>query len=400
MSAAGKQVSSPGPMVVSSRLKTIFAILIFVGLAGFIVGLISNADRAWHAYLVAMFYFVSLALGGIFFAAIQYITSAGWSVTVRRFSEAFSAFLPLAGVLVIIFAVFGASHIYEWLNAAAVAHDELLQHKSAYLNGPFFWVRTLVFLAIWLGFAHVLVNKSTQQDKTGDAQLTLSATKPAIIFVLLFALSYTFFSIDTLMSLDPHWFSTIYGVYCFGGLFQSTMAAMILVTIYFMNKGQLQGFVDENHLHDLGKFLFAFTVFWAYIAFSQYMLMWYANLPEETTFFIPRSQGSWMVVSLGLLIFKFVVPFFALLPRWAKRSTTHLTAVSCLILIMQFVDIYWLVYPQFNEHEPVFGLTEICAFCAVLGLFLFAVTRFLSKNSIVAYRDPRLHEAMHHHVTY
>lgn len=400
MSAAGKQLNSPGPMAVSSRLKTIYAILIFVGFAGFVVGLINNQERAWHAYLVAMFYFVSLGLGGVFFTALQYITSAGWSVTVRRFSESFSAFLPIGGAMAVVYMIFGAPHVYEWLNAAVVAKDELLQHKAPYLNAPFFWIRIVGFFAIWIFFARKLVGNSVQQDKTGDESLTTRSTKPAIIFVLLFALSYSLFAIDTLMSLNPHWFSTIYGVYCFGGMFQTTMASMILVSIYFMNKGQLQGFVDENHLHDLGKFLFAFTVFWAYIAFSQYMLMWYANLPEETTFYIPRSQGSWLWVSIALLVFKFVVPFFALLPRWAKRSPTHLAAVCCLILVMQFVDIYWLVYPQFNEHEPVFGLTEILSFCGALGLFIFATTRFLSQNSIVAYRDPRLHEAIHHHVTH
>lgn len=398
--AADTKPGPVGPMTVTSSMKTVMMVLMALGVAGVGFGIFAHPTRAWHAYLVAMFYFLSLGLGGIFFVAIQHLTKAGWSVTVRRFSEAFSAYLPFAAVMALVFGVLGSKHLYQWFNTAFVAQDEILQHKAAYLNPTFFFVRLFVFFGIWLFFSHRLVHLSTDQDKSGDPNLTLATVKPSIGFLLLFALSYSLFSVDVLMSLDPHWFSTIFGVYCFAGLFQSTMAAMILLTLFFMKNGKVNGYVTMDHVHDLGKFLKAFTVFWAYIAFSQYMLMWYANLPEETTFFITRSEGSWALVSVLLIVFKFIVPFIALLPRWAKRTPVHLATICVLILVMQYVDVYWLVYPNLNEKELVFGLTEILAFCGFLGLFLFALTRFLSRNNIVAIRDPRIDEALHHHVVY
>ena len=389
----------PGVMNLTTKIKTVYSVLMFVGFVAFVITLMNNPERAWHGYLTAFFYFVTLAVGGLFFTAINHVASAGWSVTVRRFSEAMTAFLPVAAIGAIVL-LFAGGHLYSWLNPDVVANDPLLQHKASYLNRGFFWIRTILFFGIWLYFAKVLVGRSLKQDETGDSSITLSMMRPSVICVLLFALSYSLFSVDTLMALEPHWFSTIFGVYCFGGMFQSTMAFMILTILYFMKNGQLKGYVDENHLHDLGKYMFAFTVFWAYIAFSQFMLIWYANLPEETIFFMPRAQGSWMWVSLGLLIGKFVIPFFALLPRWAKRTPVHLAAVSIWVLIMQYVDLYWLVYPNLNHEEVVFSFSEIFIFLGFWGAFLFTTTRFLSKNQIVPIKDVRIHEALHHHVVY
>jgi hypothetical protein len=275
-----------------------------------------------------------------------------------------------------------------------------LTHKAGYLNQTFFIIRLVLVFGLWLAFAKVIVGRSLKQDATGDESLTVRSVKTSIAFLMVFALSYTFFSMDMLMSLEPHWFSTIFGIYCFAGLFQSTMAAMILIILYLKRKGKLAGYVNENHLHDLGKFMFAFTVFWAYIAFSQYMLIWYANLPEETGYFIRRLSPGWVGVSISLLVFKFVVPFLALLSRRSKRNPTQLAFVSVLILVMQYVDIYWLVYPSLNPEKAHFGLPEIGGFAFFGGLFIMSVTRFLSRNELVAYRDPRIAESMHHHVVY
>lgn len=387
-------------MKVTGRLKTIYSVSIFIGVLVFALTLLKDQDRAWHSYLTAFFYFLSLALGGLFFAAVQHMTRAGWSVNIRRFAEAISAFLPVATVLGLVLMFFGADNLFIWLDKATVAQDKLLQWKAAYLNQTFYWIRVVGFFGLWLWFGHKLVGYSIAQDKSGDESLTHKLMPWSVIFVMVFALTYSLFSVDHLMSLEPHWFSTIFGVYCFAGLFQSTVATMILITLYFYKKGQLKGLVDDNHLHDMGKFLFAFTVFWAYIAFSQFMLIWYANLPEETIFFMPRVNHGWVYVSVALILFKFIVPFLALLPKWAKRTPAHLAAVSVLILVMQYVDIYWLVYPNLNEEHPVFGLPEIGIFLGFGGLFIFVVSGFLSKHSIVPLKDPRRHESMHHHVVY
>lgn len=392
-------VGQPGKFEVTAKMKTLFAIFMFIGASSFIVTLINDPKRAWYAYVIGFFYFVSLALGGLFFTSVQHFAKAGWSVNIRRFSESFASFLPVS----IVFGIgllLGAPVIYEWLHPEVVAADHLLQHKAPYLNQTFFCIRTIIFFVMWVMFAKWIVGGSLKQDKNGDSSITQSLVGKAIAFTTFFAFSYSFFSVDTLMSLQPHWFSTIFGVYTFAGLFQSTLAFMILFIIFCVKKGLLKGFVDDNHIHDLGKFLFAFTVFWAYIAFSQYMLLWYANLPEETIFLVPRSQGEWLYVSVALIIFKFIVPFLALLPRWAKRNYAHLAAVSILILAMQYVDLMWLSYPTLDPDEVKFSLTEIGTFVGFLGVFMFTVTKFLSKNSLVPVKDPRIEESLHHHVVY
>lgn len=391
--------SQIAPLPVSQRVKTLSAALMFVGILTFAFMLMRDKDRAWHGYLTGYFYFFIIAIGGLFFTAIQHVTSAGWSVNVRRICESFTAYLPVAflGGLGLLF---GSHSLYEWFDKHEVANDHLLSHKAAYLNPTFFVIRLVLFFVLWLWFAKKIVGFSTKQDVTGDESLTRRAMPWSIAFLAVFALSFSLYTVDLIMSLQPHWFSTIFGIYAFAGLFQSTIATMILILIYCMRKGLLTGYVDENHLHDLGKFLFAFTVFWAYIAYSQYMLIWYANLPEETTFFMTRVNGEWTYVSAFLLLFKFVVPFLALLPRWAKRSQPHLVACSILILIMQYVDMYWLIYPNFNGEEVVFGLPEILIWGGFLGAFVFFVTRFLSRHPIVPIKDPRAHESLHHHVVY
>jgi len=390
---------NPGPLAVSSRAKTISAALMLIGALAFAFMLFKDKERAWHAYLTGYFYFFILGIGGLFFAAIQHIAKAGWSVNIRRFSEALTSFLPAAAVGGLIL-IFGGHSLYEWMDKSHVASDALLQHKSGYLNTPFFIIRMVLFFALWLFFKHKLIGESLRQDQSGDENITHRSVGWAIGFLLVFSLSFSLYGVDLLMSLQPHWFSTIFGVYLFAGLFQSTMAMMILMIIYCMRKGLLVGFVDDNHLHDLAKYLFAFTVFWAYIAYSQYMLIWYANLPEETVFYLPRVTGNWMYVTAGLLLFKFVVPFLALLPRWAKRNHTHLAAVSILILVMQYVDLYWLIYPNLNSDQVILGLPEIAIFLGFAGVFLFGVTRFLATHSIVPVKDPRQFESSHHHVIY
>lgn len=387
------------PLQVSKKFKGITHAMMTLGVLTFFFTLFKDKERAWYSYLLGYYYFVTIGIGGLFFVAILSVTNAGWSANIRRFPEALAAYMPYALVGGVIF-LFGAHNIYEWLNPAAVAHDANLQHKAPYLNMTFFAIRTIAFLVIWFWYGRKLLGMSTEQDKTGDAKLTLKAVPLAISFLLIYAISFSLFSVDLLMSLQPHWFSTIFGVYCFAGMFQSALAMMILFVIYGMKRGLLKGLVDENHLHDLGKFLFAFTVFWAYIAYSQYMLIWYANLPEETQFFIPRSVGSWGWVSVSLIMFRFIVPFLYMCSRKVKRNPDALKWAAMLILVMQFVDIYWLIYPNFNMKEAIFGFPELLVWVGFAGAFLHASVGFLSKNPIVPLRDPRQQESLHHHVVY
>ena len=281
-----------------------------------------------------------------------------------------------------------------------MASDTLLQTKKGYLNYPFFLIRIFGFGLLMLLFKSKIVGTSLTQDKTGDDQLTLKAVPWSIGFLFAFALGFSLFSVDLLMALLPHWYSTIWGIYCFAGLIQVTFASMILLTYALKNSGAVKGYITDEHIHDLAKFLKGFTVFWAYIAFSQFMLIWYANIPEETEFFLLRAQNGWLAVSMALLIFRFIIPFLTLLPRGVKRNEGTLKIVCWSVLVMQFVDLYWIIYPNFNDNQITFGLLEVLIFAGVAGLFLLSVFRFFSKNSPIAIKDPRMHEALDHHVTY
>lgn len=396
--AHGTQLS-PVRFQDSSQMRTWYSIFMFIGFCTFVVGLMVDKQRIWYAYLASFFFFVNLALGALFFFSIQYATSAGWSVNIRRFAECMINFLPYAFVAAVLF-LFGAKEIYPWLNHATVAADPILQNKTPYLNFSFLLVRVFIFFGVWVFLSKKMIRHSLMQDEKPQDELTHCNKKLSIVFLLFFAISYSLFTVDLVMSLHPHWFSTIFGLYCFSGMFQSSLAMIILITIFMMRKGLLKNLVGSDHLHDLGKFLKAFTVFMAYIGFSQFMLIWYANLPEETEFYLERAHGHWMTISMSLLVLKFIVPFLALLPQASKRNPARLAIIAGLILIMQYVDVYWLIYPNLDHHHVRFSFWEIGMFLGFLGLFLLAVNKFLTKHSLIPIHDPRVHESLHHHVTY
>ena len=384
----------------SKKLKSILSIGVFIGFITFAAGLVlSDQSRVWSAFLAASLFVFFIGLGGAFFTAIQYVSKAGWSVNIRRFMEAFSWYIPF-GCVTAFALLFSGDALYDWFNPQTVKEDYLLTKKAAYLNWGFFAIRLLIFSGIMVGFSRWLIRLSLEQDHTGKDSLTHRSIKVSVAFLLCFAISFTFFSVDTVMSLEPHWFSTIFGIYCLAGLLQAFTAALILVLVYLIRQNVFHGLVNENHLHDLGKFLFGFTAFWAYIAFSQYMLTWYANLPEEAIYYLPRSQGGWLWVSLSLVAFKFIVPFLFLLPRWVKRDQGALIIVSVLILIMEYVDIYWMIYPSYNKENLHFGLLEIGLLAGFISLFLYVVFHFLSRHPLIPLQDPREGESSRHKVTY
>ncbi len=388
-----------GKFTLPGWLKITPYICLAIGLVTFGLGLVQNAPRAWAAFLTAFFFFACLGIGGLFFSAIHHVAKAGWSVTVRRLAEGMTSFLPvMAGGCVVL--LLGASVLYPWADAEKVAASHLLQLKTAYLNTPFFAVRLLIFCGGLLLFKKLLVGGSLRQDLTGDENITHKAVGQGIAFVLFFAIFFSLFSVDLLMSLLPTWYSTIFGVYCFAGLFQSSMAFICIFIVCLRRSGLVRGYITQEHQHDVAKYMKAFTVFWAYIAFSQFMLIWYANIPEETEFYIMRSQHGWLAISLALLFFRFIFPFIALLPRGVKRNDGALVGVSVLVLVMQYIDIYWMVYPNFFGGHLVFGLWEIGLFIGFAGLFLLTLFRFFERHNLVPIKDPRLHEALAHHVTY
>jgi len=386
----------PKNFVWSSKAKGLWVLLIAVGVLSFFLGLKSYPERAWANFLLEYFFWLCICLSGIFFTALQYITGSYWSAPIRRIAEVFIAYLPVAALLFVVL-LFGLPTLYEWTHADVVARDAILTGKKAYLNTPFFILRHGILFLLVAVLGGWMVRNSLRQDHNGNANLTILNTKISAPFLLIFAWAFTFAAaFDLMMSLSPHWFSTIFGIYCWAGLFYSGLAMITLWVILLKKRGTLQGFVNENHYQDLGKLMFAFLVFWGYIGFSQFMLIWYANLPEETPYMLARVRGAWKPISIALMLGKFVIPFFLIVSRWSKRWENYLLAMTLWFLAAQWLDVYWMVFPTFFP-KPVFGWVEVGMFAGFAGLFFLSVGLFLSRVHPVAIKDPRLQEGLTHH---
>jgi hypothetical protein len=370
--------------------------LMVIGVLSFAAGLFINADRTWHSFLINHALFMGLGIGGLFFLVIHYLALAGWNVAVRRVAESFASYLVLAFVFNIVL-FFGLSHLYPWTNHELMANDHLLHGKQGFFSLPFYIGRVVVFFGVTVFFAWRLIYNSTMQDDVGGVELRDRQKPLSAMFLVLFCPLFTVFSVDLLKSLDPKWFSTIFGVYVFIGFAQAFVAASILTIRMLQKKGLLQ-VVTADHFHDLGKYLLGFTIFWAYIGVSQYLLIWYANVPEETTFYLLRQKPSWVWVSLALPLLRFVLPFLLLLPRMAKRKPKYLEKVAVIVLIGAWVDLFWLVVPYFSPEKFSLSIFDLGLFLGFLGFFAFTVRRFLSKHHTVPVKDPFLHETLHHHV--
>jgi len=353
--------------------------------------------RVLTSYLTSFGFYASLSIGALFFVAIQHACRAGWSVTVRRVAELLACTILVSALLFIpvLIAVWsGTSVLYDWADAKLVAENVLLSNKRPYLNPSFFTLRAVVYLAIWSWLAWFFLQRSACQDETGRPELTLAMERMSYPAIILLGLSMTFASFDWFMSLMPEWYSTIFGVYYFSGAAVGSLAAIVLLLIAFQLAGFLNGVVTADHYHDLGKLLFGFVIFWGYIAFSQYMLIWYGNIPEETTWYQIRQQGGWIAVSLLLLFGHLIIPFFGLLSRESKRNKVRLGFWAAWLLIFHWLDMYYLIMPHAGVPEVPFGVTEL-SFLVGMGLLHWAGFRWLAgRVSLVPVNDPRLPESL------
>ena len=347
----------------------------------------------FHSYLANFMYFLSLALGGLFFVLIMHLTRAGWSVTVRRLAEVVAwAVVPLALLAVVI--LFGMHDLYEWSHAEVVAHDELLQKKQAWLDPTFFSIRLAIYFLVWGLLATYFLRQSSKQDESGDPTLTTRMEHVAAPGMILYALTVTFAAFDLLMSLTPHWYSTIYGVYYFAGCILGFFALAPVLIALLKRRGFLTHLITPEHSHDLGKLMFGFVVFWAYIAFSQYLLIWYGNLPEETVWYSAREHDVWVWISVTLLFGHFVLPFLWLMSRYPKRKAATLIAGAVWLLFMHWVDIFYLVMPNARPDGNPFRLMDLACFAGIGGLFLAVILWRLGRTNLIPINDPRLDEAL------
>jgi hypothetical protein len=290
--------------------------------------------------------------------------------------------------------LFGLHDLYEWTHHDAVERDAVLRWKSPFLNLPFFLTRAAIYFGCWSLIAVVYYRVSRSQDTTGNPALSARLRRFAGPSLIVLAITTTFASFDWIMSLTPHWFSTMFGVYFFAGSFVGFIALLSVMAAAMRRAGLLDTIISPEHLHDVGKLLFGFTVFWTYIAFSQFFLIWYANLPEETGWFRARIEGSWLQVSVFLALGHFVAPFFYLMGRPVKRNSATLAAGGAWLLAMHFVDLYWQVMPTLHPEGFRPAALDVAAFVAIGGCFVAAASWLIRRQALVPIRDPRLGESL------
>jgi hypothetical protein len=376
-----------------NRIPLIAAVLALLGAVACAILGAANPKQFFFSWLVSFLFFLSLALGALFFVLIQYAAQGGWGIVLRRIGETTFAMIPLMAVLFVPL-LFGLHDLFEWSHADAAEHDALLRWKAPYLNVPFFLIRATLFFAIWSFIALLYYRGSRGQDATGDPAVSARLRRFAGPSIIVLALTQTFAAIDWIMSLTPHWYSTMFGVYFFAGSFLGFIALLSVVAVAMRRAGLLDTVINAEHLHDIGKFLFAFTSFWAYIGFSQFFLIWYANLPEETIWFKARLEGSWMPVSLLLMAGHFGVPFFYLMGRAVKRRGWTLALGGTWLLLMHFMDLYWQVMPTLHPEGLSPSVLDVAAFLTVGGCFVAAASWLMRRQALVPLRDPRLGESL------
>jgi hypothetical protein len=376
-----------------NRLPVAGAAAALLGAVGCAILGPGNPKQFFFSWLVSFLFFLSLALGGLFFTLIQYASQGGWGIVLRRIWESTFATVPLMALLFLPL-LLGLRDLYSWAVPGAAEHDALLNWKTPYLNVPFFLIRAVVYFLAWSAIALLYYRDSRGQDATGDPAVSARLRRLAGPALIVLALTQTFASIDWIMSLTPHWYSTMFGVYFFAGAFVGFIALLSVVSAAMRRAGLLDTVITAEHLQDVGKLLFGFTAFWAYIAFSQFLLIWYANIPEETIWYKARLEGSWTTVSILLMAGHFGVPFFFLMGRAVKRRELTLALGGVWLLAMHFADIYWQVMPTLHPDGVRLSVLDVTAFVAIGGCFVAASSWLLRRQALVPVRDPRLAESL------
>ncbi len=380
-----------GAFNLSDRTYGLFKWFAILGVVTFGLGLLLAPQRALSSFLLVNIGLLGMGLGAALFIAFQYVCGAHWAVALRRVPEAMCGILPWAAGGIVITLLAGKS-LYPWTSEHAVGM------KGVILSYPFVLARTIVFLAIWLLLIRAIVRRSRLQDQNGDASLSASNTRLSALFLVVFGLTFWMACFDWVMSLEPEWYSTMYGVYHFAGLFLGALAAMVLLVVWLHRVGPLRHVLTEEHLHDIGKLLFGFSTFWMYIWFSEYMLIWYADFPEETGHFIRRLTGGWGPLFVANMVITWLLPFFILLPKSVKRNPNMLVKVACMILVGRWLDLYLLIYPSAVGHEVVtFGVVELGMAVGAPGLFMLIFIRSFRSFPPVPVSDPLLEASLHHH---
>jgi hypothetical protein len=363
-----------------------------VGVVGGVLSVISffqNRQFFFASYLTAFTFFMAITLGSLFFIIVNHLARSAWNVTLRRISEQVATNLPWMGLLFLPLLV-GMGDLLPWTNPEMGAHDHLVQMKHAYLNVPFLLIRAALYFGTWWALSWYFARTSKKQDETRDVSLTIQMGRVAAGAAALYALSQTFFAFDWIMSLNPHWFSTMFGVYYFAGSVVSQYCFLIMIAVLLRSKTGRKDIYRDDHFHDAGKLLFGHNVFWTYIGFSQFMLIWYANIPEETMFYHMRAVGSWKTVSLMLPWCHFAIPFLYLMSWHVKRNKAAITVGCAWLLTMCLVDVFWMIQPNFHPAGVQLGLSDFATFFMIGGFWLYLFFNRLKGVNLIPVGDPRL----------
>ena len=380
---------------VDSDLAQLQQRALIAGVAGIVlcaVGAAMNPAQFYQSYLVGYLFWIGIPLGGMGILMLHHLVGGGWGFIIRRALESSMWTLPLMAVLSIPI-IIGMSDLYLWARPEVVATDEILRHKAGYLNPGGFIVRLVIYFVIWGAMGYCLSQWSCEQDETGDPALTSRLSFISGPGLPVLALTITFSVVDWAMSLDPHWFSTLYGLLFVAGDLLATLAFGVCVVSWLGHKQPLSDHVTTTRIHDLGNLMLAFVMVWAYFSFSQYLIIWSGNLPEEIPWYIHRTGGGWVAIAVALLVFHFALPFTLLLSRRTKQAASTLMWVAALVLVMRVVDIYWQVAPAFSHHEIHLHWLDLAALLAIGGLWMAVFAWRLKSTALAPLQDPRFADA-------
>src|SRR5690554_3768038 len=355
-------------------------------------------NKPWAAVYVGCIFFLFISLGVFTFNQLQYAGSAGWSPVLFRVMEGLSAYILPGSILLLLLltaSALGLNHLFIWMDEAVVAEDTIIQGKTPFLNIPFFMIRAVIFLGVWNIMRYLSRRNSLALDETGDLVYHKKNFKLAAGFLVFFIVTESIASWDWIMSIDADWYSTLFGWYVFASLIVTAITLIALVTLYLKSAGYLE-YVNTSHIHDLAKFMFGFSIFWTYLWFSQFMLIWYANIPEEVTYFVSRIQD-YKLLFFGMLALNFVFPLLLLMNSDFKRVNWFVVMTGIVILVGHYIDVYVMVMPGTVGGSWFIGLPEIGAILFFLGLFIYIVFTALTKAPLLVKRNPFLEESKHFH---
>jgi hypothetical protein len=382
-------------VMISKKYNYIALGLLALGLLALAYGLFTDSSRTWANILLNNYYFLSLAIGATFFFCLQYITQSGWSAMFRRVPEAIMNYLPYAGVVMLLL-FFGVQNVYQWANHNAAVNDAIIAHKSPYLNVPFFYIRIIIIFGAWIILSWYLRKLSLEEDRIGGVKYLEKIEFWSKIFIFVLAITYSIGAFDWIMSIEVHWFSTIFAFKAFASAFYHGTALVALVVIILHERGHFPD-LNESHLLDFSRYMFGLSIIWGYLYFAQFMLIWFSNLPEETIYYVKRWNNGWVVFFIVNFAINWLIPFVLLLPQKLDKNIKVVKYMAMLLLVGMWLEQYELVMPEITT-TPHFGIIEIGGIICFAGLFMFSIGRALAKAPLIPKNHPYIEESLYHHV--